>query len=581
MQRCADPFRIADSERAAAQAVALGQEPATRAIVNGMVYAVQSGEVLPAHVAFAGRLIAYVGQETFWRGPRTEVVDAQGAWVVPGFIEPHAHPWVGYNPDSLARAFLVRGITTAVGDLLDLQSRVPESSWNSLLEQWEAIPFTWLWGVRLRSQDHTAITMSSATIRRLLARPRTIQFAEIPDWPALLSETALAAAVAAGLHSGYRVDGHTAGARGRRLQALVSAGLTSCHEPIRAEEALERLRSGLWVMLRHSSVRPDLGAWLELWQNWGATINWSRCLVTHDGANPAWVQERGGVDGIVRDLVAGGMTDKVAVALATINPATYFRVDERIGLVAPGRLADVQVRRDWSGPPDWVFKAGVPVAAGGTLLAPWPSPRWAMTGTVAQLGLDGPWATAGFYQPVNQAWPCGRFESTVIVRPAGWLGPGAVPSQSVVWAILLARDGRRAAGMWLDHFLYGQVGLATTFVESGGLLVIGRDPVAMANAARAVLEVGGGLAIADKHQVRALVTLDLGGRMASAPLETVAAQVKRAEDEARAAGYSFGDLLYSLDFLTADFLPGWRLLEAGVYDVQRRTLVARGWSLPR
>ncbi len=566
------PFgHLESEERLKIQAVTLGQAPAEGAVMNAKIMLVQSGEIFSGHIAWVSGRIAYVGQDTFWLGDQTKVVDAQGLYALPLFMESHSHPWVGYNPDTLARAWLARGIGSAVADTLDLQLRLPATQLLSLLQALERSPFTWLWSARPFGQggQRGEAGFVGDIFEALMDYPRTVQVGEWTDWPLLLGDQAVARRVDGMLRRGLRLDGHAPGASAQKISALAVSGISACHEAITADEALIRLRAGLWVILRHSSLRQDLGEWLQL----AAThpnLNWSRCLLTHDGANPSWVEREGGVDGIVAQLIDGGIPEMTAVQMATINPATYWGIDHAQGMIAPGRLADVQLRTDFSAIPDVVIKQGTVVAQWGELIWDWSAPPWeTFSFRVLPAFHSSRITDPGWYRTVPDHSLTGQFVSTAIVRRSR----SDHPQPDALRAVLISRDGRHYAAMWLENFAPRLDGLATTFVDSGAVLVIGRSPESMALAVFTLLSRGGGLAVASGTRLEAWMELPLG-RMSPLPLAQVAQQYEEAYAAVQRAGYAFDDLLYSLDFLTGDFLPDLRLLEQGVYDVKNRRIVA-------
>jgi adenine deaminase len=569
----ADSLWVRAEERGQAAAVAMGKVAADRAIVNARVVLVQSGEILRAHIALAGRLVAYVGPEEFWRGPDTTIVDADGAYAVPGYVEPHAHPFMVYNPDSLARFFLTRGITTAVGDLLNIQQSLPPDAWLRYLEEYRRSPFLWLWAPRLVGQGRPLGHGDPAELEELLSHPRVVQTAEWTDWPALMSDAGgrWTSQLAALRERGLRIDGHTAGARDAYVQALTVCGISACHEAIDVDQALSRLRSGLYVILRHSSLRPDLPQWIR-WLTSTESLNLSHVMLTHDGANPAWLAQEGAIDQVVADLIAAGMPAERAVSLATLNPARYYGLDDVIGQIAPGRLANLQLRQEWHGIPQQVWQAGALVAEGGALLVDWSPPQWSgyafhvLPPWHRELGRPDTYRRA-----VTPEHPVGRFVNAAIVRPDD---AGGLPDGEAVRAVLISQDARSVTGMWLRDFAPHLDGLATTFVESGSVLVVGRHPKAMAAAADQLWQMGGGVVVVESGHVVVRLPCTIDGKMSAAPMSTAASATATLYRYLEARGYRWGDALYSLDFLTCNFLPTLRLLQEGVYDVQQRRVVS-------
>src|SRR6185436_143228 len=176
-----------------------------------------------------------------------------------------------------------------------------------------------------------------------------------------------------GLARGRRLEGHTAGASGEKIPAIAAAGFTSDHEPITAQEVLDRARQGIAVMLRESSLRPDLSGLLDALKDAPALA--SRLMLTADGSMPSFIRTHGFVDNLIRLAMAGGVAPIDAYRMATLNPATYYALDAHLGSIAPGRFADVCVLSDLSEPrPAMVIARGRVAGVDGRLTTRVPEP---------------------------------------------------------------------------------------------------------------------------------------------------------------------------------------------------------------
>ncbi|HUD99265.1 MAG TPA: amidohydrolase family protein [Bryobacteraceae bacterium] len=143
---------------------------------------------------------------------------------------------------------------------------------------------------------------------------------------------------------GKRADGHTAGASYEKLNAIAAAGISACHEAITAREVMDRLRVGLWTMLRHSSLRPDMPELARAIT--GMRADTGRLMLTVDGPAPGFIAQAAFIDEALRRAVAAGVAPVTAIQMATINPATYYHMDEEVGGIAPGRRADLVLLPD-------------------------------------------------------------------------------------------------------------------------------------------------------------------------------------------------------------------------------------------
>lgn len=566
------PEPVSAEDRALLVDVARGRRPADVVVRGGRVVNVYSEEVLAGDVSVTAGRIAYVGTDVDTVGEGTQVIEADGAYVAPGFIEPHCHPWALYNPDSLAREVLPRGNTALVGETLSFQLLLDRAGVAALLRQLQAAPLRWFWAVRVAGQSGEPLDecFPVRDVEALLAEPGVVQIAEVTSWPQVLAaDPSLLERTALAQRFGLRLDGHTAGASAQKVAGVAAAGFTADHEPISADEALARLRNGFQVLLRHSSLRPDLDDTLRLALT-GRGV--ARLCVTSDGSGPLWIREHGMVDGLVRRLIGAGVPVARAVGIGSLNAATYLRLDEHLGGLAPGRCADLQVVEEFDGRlPRHVLVGGRVAAAGGELAAGWPVMPWGEHLAVPHhLRLDLV-SDAGSYRPPphdGAPVPAMRFVSAGIARADEVrAGPDGRPDGAVL-AVLFSRDGRRRSWAWLVNFAPELDGLATSYTTSGDFLVIGRDPEAMALAARTAFRGAGGIAVVSDGRVVASMDLDLAGWMSSKPVPELTGEWLAIERAVKAAGYPFEELLYCLCFITCDFLPDLRLLADGLLEVK-------------
>ena len=555
------------AERRRLTDVARGASPADLYVRGASLLNVYTGEIYPAAVAVKGERIAYVGSRDDMVGPRTHVVDAMGQVLVPGYIDPHVHPATLTTPAALARFILPLGTTTVVADTLQFWELGGFATFQAAADALLASPLRFYWMLRPHAQSRAPgewRRFEPRMLARAMAHPRALAIGEVTRWPdAWRGDAELLRRLA--LARGKRVEGHTAGASADKIAAIAAAGFTSDHEPITAAEVLDRARQGIAVMLRESSLRPDLSGLLDALKTAPALA--SRLMLTCDGSMPAFIRTHGFVDHLIRVALERGVPPLDAYRMATLNPATYYGLDADLGGVAPGRYADICLLEDLAAPrPLTVIARGQVIAAGGRLLGRVPEPPWRRIFTSAAARLVVGWRVRpdDFELPARPRYPIISLSSAVITRlEERAMAPGDLH------AALVDRGGRWVAPGVVARFAERLDGFAATISTDFNILALGRRPAAMARAVNRLLELHGGIVLVEGEGVVWELPLPLGGIMTTGSLEEVAGR----EDELRRLlgerGYPHHEPLYTLFFLAADFLPVVRLSPRGVWDVKQ------------
>ena len=570
------PAALTAAARRRLTAVARGEAPADLYVRGGTLLNVYTGEIYPANIAIAGERIAYVGGRDDMVGPRTSTLDAGGRILVPGYIDPHVHPAHLVTPSGLARYLLALGTTTVFADTLQIWELGGLRAFRVVADSLARSPLKFYWMIRVHAQARSTDEprrYRRADLARALAHPWSFAAGEVTRWPDVWSgRPDLLGRLDLALRRGQRVEGHTAGAAADRIPAIAAGGLTSDHEAITAREVLDRARQGISVMLRESSLRPDLLGLLDALKEAPALA--SRLMLTADGSMPAFIRDHGFVDHLIRVALERGIAPIDAYRMATLNPATYLGRDGDLGGIAPGRYADLCLLRDLAEPrPVAVVARGRLAAREGETLVAVPEPSWRRAFSTPEARLTVRWRARpeDFRLPSRATYPVARLVSAVITR----LEERAL-AEGDLHAALVDRAGRWVAPGVVAGFGDRVDGLASTLTTDFNILVLGRRPEAMARAVNRLLEVHGGVVLVDGDRVALEMPLPLGGVMTRMSVLEAAAH----EDALRAAlvarGYPHHEPLFTLFFLAADFLPFVRLSPRGVWDVkQGRVLLPR------
>src|SRR5215203_1266623 len=562
---------------------ARGERPADLFVRGGTVANVYSGELHGANLAVTGGRIAYVGEGERALGPETRVVDASGMIVSPGYVEAHFHPWVLYNPVSLVEGILPLGTTTVIADNLFFFMQMGTERFAAMADDLKDLPLLYLWMARLTSQAKfpgEEEMFALEKVEPLLRRDDVIGTAEITRWPALAAgDPVLISGIRAAKSLGKIVDGHTGGASEARLQPVAAAGIDADHEAITKREVLNRLRLGIWTMLRYSSLRPDLPELLRAVTEDGVSTH--RLIMTTDGPAPEFAAEHGLVDGMLRVAVDNGVPPMQALQMVTINPATLFRIDGQVGGIGIGRRADLLLLPDFASfRPETVITQGRVVAERGELRVPLPNIEWDSYGSRPRFDPDLDVGNPALYpQRLSEVEvPVIRLKSAVIterkdarVRSENGL---VVPDEGNLHAALIDREGAWISRALVSGFAPKLDGLANTYNTTTHLLVLGRRPQSIARAARRVRELDGGIVVVEGEKVTFELALPISGMMSGLPFGDVVELNRQLARAVLRAGYEHHDILYTLLFLTCDFLPALRLTPLGLLDVKSSETLA-------
>ncbi|HSL65550.1 MAG TPA: adenine deaminase, partial [Gaiellaceae bacterium] len=335
-------------------AVARGDEPADLVVRGGRVLSVFTREWLEADVAvvdgFVAGLGAYEGRET---------LDASGRWIVPGFVDAHMHIESSkLLVDEFARLVLPLGTTAIVADPHEIANVLGTDGVHWLLDACQAVPldvyFMASSCVPASSFESPRRPLGEGDLEAMLRRRRVLGLAEMMNFPGVVSGNPVELAKLALAH---HVDGHAPGVLGKALNAYAAAGIRSDHEAYTVEEGRQRLRAGMWVLIREASGARNLRDLLPLVKEYGP----ARMAFCTDDREPEHIADEGHVNSMVRAAVAEGITPEDAVVLATLNPATWHGLRDH-GAVAPGYKADLLLLPDLREfVPELVLKAGNPV----------------------------------------------------------------------------------------------------------------------------------------------------------------------------------------------------------------------------
>jgi adenine deaminase len=551
-------------------AVARGDEPADLVVRGGRVLSVFTREWLETDVAVCDGYVAGLGD---YDGGET--LDVGGAYVVPGFIDSHMHlESTKLLVDEFARLVLPMGTTAVVADPHEIANVLGTDGIHWLLDVCSGLPldvyFTASSCVPASSFESPRRPLTAGDLQGLLRRRRVIGLAEMMNFPGVIAGDPAELEKLA-LEGAAHADGHAPGVLGKALNAYAASGIRSDHEALTVEEGRQRLRAGMWLLIREASMARNLEDLLPLVQELGP----ARMAFCTDDRDPEDIADSGHLNQMVRKAVAAGVAPEDALVLASLNPATWHGLDH-LGAIAPGYQADLVVLDDLeSFEPRTVLKAGravedIPEAH---------VPEWVKRTVHVQ-----PISAGDFAIPWSggRARVIGLVEDQVVtdelIEEPTVVDDHAVsdPNRDLAKIAVIERHhgtGRIGLGFVRGFGLQSGALASTVAHDAHNIVVVGVDDNDMARAVQRLVELGGGIVTVESRGVRAELPLPVAGLLSDAPLAEVVAQSRACNNAATALGCTVATPFLTLSFLALSVIPKLKITDHGLVDVDRFEIV--------
>jgi len=569
---------------------ALGELKSDLIVTGGKLINVYSGEILDGmEIAVLDGRICYVGPSAAHaRGEATKILDVRGLYIAPGFIDGHTHVGHYCRPYEYLQAYLPQGTTALMASCDELASVFGYRGLMFFLDEVAAHPLRVFTLISMVAPQDPLLcqtaTITNAEIETALQDPRILGLGEIVSWLRLTQlDNEILERIEMAWRSGKVIHGHTAGAKDQKLCAVAAVGISSCHEPIRVEDALERLRLGYWTMLREGSLRQDFEATLAPLIARG--IDTQRLILVTDSMSPDDVEELGHMDHVLRRAVSLGLSPLRAIQAVTLHPAMYSGVEQEVGGIAPGRFADMALLQDLeSFRVQATMIGGLVVARDGQSLVqatPISVPQEMMHSlrlhpniSAERFRIRCPKDNAKIrvIELLNQNITAERVMSMAAHK--GYVE--ADVEQDLLKVAMFDRHdqiGKIAMG-FLKGFgaKIGAVG-TTTDLDENTLLVAGGNDADMALCANALIESGGGMAIVNNGRVVEKIDFPAGGIFSLNPWRRVGQDLGRIHRCLRERGSQFERPMYALCFLPFVTLPSLRITARGLINAKERKIV--------
>ncbi|MGG0643572.1 adenine deaminase C-terminal domain-containing protein [Sporosarcina gallistercoris] len=520
-----------------------------------------------------GRIL-YTGERMPVLTEGAELIDATGKWIVPGYIEPHVHPFQLYNPETFAQFAAQHGTTTFLADNLMLLMSLDQKQAFTLLDQLKQLPFSFYWWARMDSQtnlQNEAEVFAPERVAEWLKRDDVLMGGELTGWPRLLKgDPIMTDSLQKAKQLGKKVEGHFPGASERTLARMRLLGVNGDHESMTAEEAEARLLQGYAVTLRESSIRTDLKPLLQGILEKELNV-FDHLMMTTDGSPPLF-HDDGVMDKCIRIALEVGVDPIDAYQMASYNIARYYDIDELHSVIAPGRFATLNFLSDIMEPnPTEVLSKGVWLKRDGQACSEFNKADWSVFPEFApdfDLMLEDVTATESLGIEMLNDVITKPYETTVDLS-----ADRLEEDHDESFLALIDRNGKWRVTTVIKGFASSVQGLASSYSNTGDLILIGKDKNEMLRAFRHLKKIGGGIVLAENGEVISQLPLTIGGSLSDKPIEELSELERVFKNALRARGYDKGDAIYSLLFLQSTHLPYVRVTQLGVADVMRNKVL--------
>ena len=570
-------------------AVAMGDKPADLVLKNCSLVNVYTKEILNnIQISIVNERIAYVGSDAFHTiGKKTVVIDLKGKYVTPGFADPHTHIDQFVLPSELVKKSLLCGVTSLFSDPIDIVSVCGYKGFREFVRLTENLPARFFHvvpgGLPVDRKFSHGKTLSHSQEKSAVKHPSVVGLGEVFSWTKVTTrDSKTMKTLSTMLENDCIINGHTAGASDKKLNAYVSSGILSCHEPINYDQVIERLRLGMWVMIREGSIRRDLKEILPRVMSEG--IFTDRLMFCSDGLDPSDISKYGHIDHSIREAVKLGLDPVIAITIASRNTFDYYKMGKDLGGIAPGKLADILVF-DYltTMKPNKVFVGGKLVVSNGKIVSKVKKksiPRW-ITKTVKlkkfsekdfELKSKSNSVNANLITMVSEIIT--QKDQAELYTKNGNVSASFDKDIWKVAAFDRTYGSRKHSIGFLKNF-GAQIGaFASTWdFHENDLIVIGQNEKDMAAAANNLIETQGGLVVIKDKKTIASIPLPIGGIISSDSFEKTSQNFEKLNSTIIDAGCKFKRPHLIPLFLPFLALPSIRILFSGIVDVKKRSFI--------
>lgn len=566
----------------------LGRRPCDRKLRNVRLVNVCSGEVYPTDIYIQSRRIVSIDPEA--RLEANEVIDCGGQYALPGLIDSHMHfESTMLSPEALANLVVPMGTTTLCADLMEIANVAGEEGLRAMLTCLERLPCRMLIEVSSRvptapGLETTGAELDAEAVSRILSWPESVALGEMDPSKILLVKDEYLQKIQTTLAQRKIANGHAIGRMGQELNVYASAGLSDDHECVEPEELLARLRLGMRVLIREGSTERNLDALVKGVLEAGLSCE-NLCFCTDD-KHAIEILREGHINYNINRAIQVGLDPMRAIQIATVNAARHFRVEDEIGSITPGRLADILLSPSLEDiQPSMVLFEGRVVSENGTMREPCQVqsyPDWIkdtvhlkkpVTADIFRIPAQKERVRVNLIELIDRQI-INRWTTAELDGESGVLRPA--PERDIAKLAVVERYGK-TGGVGLGFvrgFTLRRGAMAYSMShDHHNIVVIGCNDADMALAVNTVAELHGGLAVALEGQVLDSMALPIGGLMSEDTAEAVMAQLDQMNLAAARTGCTLPAPFMTLSFISLPTVPELGITDLGLVDVNAHRLI--------
>ncbi len=556
--------------------VARGIEKADLVIKNANIVNVLSEEIHKGDIAIKDGIIAGIGEN--YSGEKE--IDINGAYVAPSFIDGHVHLESSMMlPKEFAKVVLPAGTTTVIIDPHEISnvlglhgiSFMHEAVKNLPIDVYTMLPSC----VPATPFETSGFDLNSYDLSLLIDKPWVLGIAEMMNFPGVLNlDKNVIAKLELAKSKGKRIDGHAPYLSGKDLCAYIASGVKSDHECTTPEEAIERLRLGMYVMVREGTAAKDLNALIPVLNS----CNTRKCVFVTDDRHPADLKEH--INGMVRRAVEAGVNPIKAVQIASLNTAEYFGLNN-LGAIAPGYKADLLILPDLkSFKPDIVIKNGLVAAQNGKLTSEMPE----CDSLSMRNSVNVRWITPEDFR-IEASGDGAKQVRALEVIPHQLITKSVISEVNVVEGNAISNvendtlkicviERHRATGNIGKGFVKGfnlkSGAIASTVAhDSHNMIVVGTNDEDMYKAAVALIKCQGGKVVVKDGEIISQLPLPIAGLISDKDFDYVVKKCEELNQTAHSIGCSLEDPFMTMGFLSLPVIPELKITDKGVFDTNK------------